>query len=64
MEYLHKCNVVHFDLKAENLLCDLRNLDSPVVKIGDMGTNPDHNPTQPGSPIQLNVTPTLRLGLG
>lgn len=37
MEYLHKCNVVHFDLKAENLLCDLRNLDCPVVKIGDMG---------------------------
>jgi serine/threonine protein kinase len=32
-----QCNVVHFDLKAENLLCDLRNLDTPVVKIGDMG---------------------------
>ena len=29
--------MVHFDLKAENLLCDLRNLDTPVVKIGDMG---------------------------
>jgi serine/threonine protein kinase len=37
MEYLHRQNIVHFDLKAENLLCDLRNLDSPVVKIGDMG---------------------------
>lgn len=34
MKYLHSRNVVHFDLKAENLLCDLRHVDAPVVKIG------------------------------
>jgi serine/threonine protein kinase len=37
MEYLHRQNIVHFDLKSENLLCDVRNLAQPVVKIGDMG---------------------------
>lgn len=37
MEYLHSQQVVHFDLKCENLLCDLRDLERPVVKIGDLG---------------------------
>jgi len=37
MEYLHSRKVVHFDLKAENLLCDLRHLEEPVIKIADMG---------------------------
>ncbi|KAK9810749.1 hypothetical protein WJX73_004778 [Symbiochloris irregularis] len=36
-EYLHARNVVHFDVKAENLLADLRDLQHPVVKIADMG---------------------------
>jgi serine/threonine protein kinase len=34
VEYLHGRSVVHFDLKADNLLCDLSSLDSPIVKIG------------------------------
>jgi hypothetical protein len=29
--------MVHFDLKCDNLLCDLRDLLRPVVKIGDLG---------------------------
>ncbi|KAK9804337.1 hypothetical protein WJX72_008076 [[Myrmecia] bisecta] len=37
MEYLHSRRVVHFDLKCDNLLCDLRDLMRPVVKIGDLG---------------------------
>lgn len=37
MEFLHNRKVIHFDLKCENLLCDLRDLDNPVVKIGDVG---------------------------
>jgi serine/threonine protein kinase len=32
MEYLHSQAVVHFDLKCDNLLCDLRDLQRPVVK--------------------------------
>lgn len=37
MEYLHSRRIVHFDLKCDNLLCDLRDLMRPVVKIGDLG---------------------------
>jgi len=37
MEYLHSQSVVHFDLKCDNLLCDLRDLHRPAVKIGDLG---------------------------
>lgn len=37
MEYLHAQSMVHFDLKCDNLLCDLRDLVRPVVKIGDLG---------------------------
>jgi serine/threonine protein kinase len=37
MEYLHAQSMVHFDLKCDNLLCDLRDLGRPVVKIGDLG---------------------------
>jgi hypothetical protein len=37
MEYLHSQCMVHFDLKCDNLLCDLRDLLRPVVKIGDLG---------------------------
>ena len=37
MEYLHSRRVVHFDLKCDNLLCDLRDLNRPVVKIADLG---------------------------
>ena len=33
MEYLHQQQVVHFDLKCENFLCDLRDLIRPVVKV-------------------------------
>ena len=37
MDYLHSQCMVHFDLKCDNLLCDLRDLQRPVVKIGDLG---------------------------
>ena len=37
MEYLHSQQVVHFDLKCDNLLADLRDPRQPLVKIGDMG---------------------------
>ncbi|GMH08167.1 hypothetical protein Nepgr_010007 [Nepenthes gracilis] len=37
MEYLHSKNVVHFDLKSENLLVDLRDPHRPICKIGDLG---------------------------
>ncbi|EFJ42097.1 hypothetical protein VOLCADRAFT_121569 [Volvox carteri f. nagariensis] len=37
MEYLHGQYLVHFDLKCDNLLCDLRDPSRPVVKIGDLG---------------------------
>ena len=33
MEYLHDRDIVHFDLKCENFLCDLRDLLRPVVKV-------------------------------
>ncbi|KAH6555192.1 hypothetical protein KP509_1Z275100 [Ceratopteris richardii] len=37
MEYLHKKNVVHFDLKCENLLVNLRDIHRPICKVGDLG---------------------------
>lgn len=37
MDFLHRRSVIHFDLKCENLLCDLRDLENPVVKVGDVG---------------------------
>ncbi len=39
MEYLHSQGVVHFDLKGENLLCDLRDLSRPVVKVSHVETH-------------------------
>ncbi|KAK9805014.1 hypothetical protein WJX73_001566 [Symbiochloris irregularis] len=37
LEYLHTRHVVHFDVKAENLLADLHDHEYPVIKIADMG---------------------------
>ncbi|KAG4197158.1 hypothetical protein ERO13_A05G005800v2 [Gossypium hirsutum] len=37
MAYLHGKNIVHFDLKCENLLVNMRDLQRPVCKIGDLG---------------------------
>ncbi|KAM7259653.1 hypothetical protein ACFE04_015394 [Oxalis oulophora] len=37
MEYLHFKNIVHFDLKCENLLVNLRDPHRPICKVGDFG---------------------------
>uniref|UniRef100_A0A7N0SWI8 Protein kinase domain-containing protein n=1 Tax=Kalanchoe fedtschenkoi TaxID=63787 RepID=A0A7N0SWI8_KALFE len=37
MEYLHGKNIVHFDLKSDNLLVNLRDSHRPVCKVGDLG---------------------------
>ncbi|KAK9715529.1 hypothetical protein RND81_06G170800 [Saponaria officinalis] len=37
MEYLHGKNIVHFDLKCENLLVNMRDPQRPVCKICDLG---------------------------
>ncbi|KAI4354435.1 hypothetical protein L6164_003296 [Bauhinia variegata] len=37
MEYLHSKNIVHFDLKCDNLLVNLRDQKRPICKVGDFG---------------------------
>ncbi|CAN4093643.1 unnamed protein product [Withania somnifera] len=37
MEYLHSKNIVHFDLKCDNLLVSLRDPQRPICKVGDFG---------------------------
>ncbi|KAI3459613.1 hypothetical protein Pfo_016276 [Paulownia fortunei] len=37
MEYLHLKNIVHFDLKCDNLLVNLGDSQRPVCKVGDFG---------------------------
>ncbi|KAJ1385891.1 Serine-threonine/tyrosine-protein kinase, catalytic domain [Sesbania bispinosa] len=37
MEYLHGKNIVHFDLKSDNLLVNLRDPYRPICKVGDLG---------------------------
>ncbi|KAF8092568.1 hypothetical protein N665_0411s0028 [Sinapis alba] len=37
MEYLHLKNIVHFDLKCDNLLVNLRDTQRPICKVGDFG---------------------------
>ncbi|XXG61767.1 hypothetical protein AAC387_Pa05g0295 [Persea americana] len=37
MEYLHSKNIVHFDLKCDNLLVNMRDSHRPICKVGDFG---------------------------
>ncbi|XP_051133794.1 uncharacterized protein LOC127253311 isoform X2 [Andrographis paniculata] len=37
MEYLHSKNIVHFDLKCDNLLVNLKDPTRPICKVGDFG---------------------------
>ncbi|CBI33351.3 unnamed protein product, partial [Vitis vinifera] len=37
MEYLHLKNIVHFDLKCDNLLVNMRDTQRPICKVGDFG---------------------------
>lgn len=37
MEYLHSKRIVHFDLKSENLLVNMRDAHRPICKVGDLG---------------------------
>ncbi|XP_027064032.1 uncharacterized protein [Coffea arabica] len=37
MEYLHSKNIVHFDLKCDNLLVNLKDSSQPICKVGDFG---------------------------
>eukprot|EP00249_Psilotum_nudum_P024094 c29091_g1_i1 orf=710-5935(-) len=37
MEYLHSKSIVHFDLKCENLLVNMRDPLRPICKVGDFG---------------------------
>ncbi|KAL3616723.1 hypothetical protein CASFOL_039117 [Castilleja foliolosa] len=37
MEYLHARNIVHFDLKCDNLLVNLKDPSRPICKVGDFG---------------------------
>ncbi|CAM8924492.1 unnamed protein product [Rhodiola kirilowii] len=37
MEYLHSKNIVHFDLKCDNLLVNLKDISRPICKVGDFG---------------------------
>ncbi|GBG91739.1 hypothetical protein CBR_g53553 [Chara braunii] len=37
MEYLHARKIIHFDLKCENLLVNMRDPQKPVCKVGDLG---------------------------
>lgn len=37
MEYLHSKKIVHFDLKSENLLVNMRDAHRPICKVGDFG---------------------------
>ncbi|CAA0836568.1 Protein kinase superfamily protein with octicosapeptide/Phox/Bem1p domain [Striga hermonthica] len=37
MEYLHSKNIVHFDLKCDNLLVNMKDPSRPICKVGDFG---------------------------
>ncbi|XP_076954570.1 RAF-like serine/threonine-protein kinase 20 [Bidens hawaiensis] len=37
MEYLHSKNIVHFDLKCDNLLMNMKDSSRPICKVGDFG---------------------------
>jgi serine/threonine protein kinase len=38
MEYLHSKNIVHFDLKCDNLLVNLKDPLRPICKVSKLGS--------------------------
>lgn len=51
MEYLHSKHIVHFDLKCDNLLVNMRDPQRPVCKVGPPAA-PPHPLRHGGRPKQ------------
>lgn len=56
MEYLHGKNIVHFDLKSDNLLVNLRDPHRPICKVNE---NPDFSCNSMANMIILHCHPVL-----
>lgn len=57
MEYLHGKNIVHFDLKSDNLLVNLRDPQRPICKVRISKLSISH-------PCFLHILSTRKISLG